>query len=607
MPFVEAGDGLRFQLLRVSSPGAPALRAHFTDFRLPEGARVYIYGLGPGATAGRVFGPFSGAGPLETEEFWTDVVDGSEMVVELQIAGEPLADLPFRLAEVEAASPPANVETGEASRDGEPEWRVSMYRGAPLYHKVENGLAVFEGDIILGRADELLPADVEREKTARHDSIGISNSRYLWPQGVIPYVVGPGVSTSLVGSAAQHWNTVMAGIIQWVPRTTQANFVYFYASSPATCQSSVGMIGSAQILYLGSYCSVGNTIHEMGHAVGLWHEHTRADRNTKVTVLWQNIMTSAYGNFSQQTVNGFDIGPYDYGSIMHYPANGFSANGLPTIETIPPGIPIGQRSGLSAGDIAGVQLLYSKAPSTPTTTTTSATVAVSPSGPKVAADGVAVTGSSVFQWIAGSFHTLSAPLSYPLGDYRYQFAKWSDGGAASHNVVTPTAPVAYTAYFTRQNKVTATASGGGSVSISPMSADSYVNDGTRLSLTATPWANYCFASWSGLIAGTPATTTLTASQPYALQANFVVGAATVSPTSIVVPASGGTGTISVAISSGCAWTAQSSVNWVQIQTQKAPTGSGVVTYTIPKNTGKLSRTAVILVANKQVAFYQAAR
>ena len=45
---------------------------------------------------------------------------------------------------------------------------------------------------------------------------------------------------------------------------------------------------------------------------------------------------------------------------MHYGANAFSKNGLPTIETIPAGIPIGQRGGLSAGDIASVQWLYSQ-------------------------------------------------------------------------------------------------------------------------------------------------------------------------------------------------------------------------------------------------------
>jgi hypothetical protein len=62
-------------------------------------------------------------------------------------------------------------------------------------------------------------------------------------------------------------------------------------------------------------------------------------------------------NFDQHIVDGDDIGPYDYGSIMHYPATAFSRNGQPTIVA-KNGAPIGQREGLSAGDIAAMQALY---------------------------------------------------------------------------------------------------------------------------------------------------------------------------------------------------------------------------------------------------------
>lgn len=49
---------------------------------------------------------------------------------------------------------------------------------------------------------------------------------------------------------------------------------------------------------------------------------------------------------------------YDYASVMHYETDAFSANGLPTIEPLTPGIPIGQRVNLSATDILEVRLLY---------------------------------------------------------------------------------------------------------------------------------------------------------------------------------------------------------------------------------------------------------
>ena len=43
--------------------------------------------------------------------------------------------------------------------------------------------------------------------------------------------------------------------------------------------SAVGMIGGVQFLTLGGPISVGNAIHTIGHAVGLWDEQSRADRD----------------------------------------------------------------------------------------------------------------------------------------------------------------------------------------------------------------------------------------------------------------------------------------------------------------------------------------
>ena len=41
---------------------------------------------------------------------------------------------------------------------------------------------------------------------------------------------------------------------------------------------------------------------------------------------------------------------YDYGSVMHYGATAFSANGKATITPLQQGVTIGQRQGLSATD-----------------------------------------------------------------------------------------------------------------------------------------------------------------------------------------------------------------------------------------------------------------
>ena len=63
-------------------------------------------------------------------------------------------------------------------------------------------------------------------------------------------------------------------------------------------------------------------------------------------------------NFDQHITDGDDVGSYDYGSIMHYPREAFALDpGRPTLVT-PHGEAIGQRLGLSAGDIAAVAEMY---------------------------------------------------------------------------------------------------------------------------------------------------------------------------------------------------------------------------------------------------------
>lgn len=59
--------------------------------------------------------------------------------------------------------------------------------------------------------------------------------------------------------------------------------------SDSSCASYVGCHGGGQPVYFAASCSVGNLCHELMHALGMYHEHTRFDRDQYISVLWQSI------------------------------------------------------------------------------------------------------------------------------------------------------------------------------------------------------------------------------------------------------------------------------------------------------------------------------
>ena len=61
-----------------------------------------------------------------------------------------------------------------------------------------------------------------------------------------------------------------------------------------------------------------NVGHEIGHALGLYHDQARADRDKFVNILFENIEKGKESNFMKE--GSKDIVPYDYHSIMHYPS-----------------------------------------------------------------------------------------------------------------------------------------------------------------------------------------------------------------------------------------------------------------------------------------------
>ena len=597
LAFEISDDGMRYIALRLRKEEAVATRVHISGMHLSVGQKLYIYA----ADASRVYGPFTGAGPVESGEFWSEAIAG-DLIVELQVGPEVVADLPFVIDAIEGAE---TVGAEPAAEEPVRESRVSMYQGVPVEHVVVGGMAVYEGDILLGPASAMSPVTVGSKRSGR-SAVAITGARYRWPNGTMPYVIASNIpSPERITKAINHWNTVMAGTVRMVPRTTESNYLTFVLSSSAgTCSSYVGMLGyGSQPVNVGNYCSTGNMIHEIGHAWGLWHEHTREDRDRYVIVNWANISSTESYNFSQNISNGDDIGGYDYNSVMHYNGTAFSVNGLPTLVTIPAGIPIGQRAGLSTGDIAAIRMLY---PNTAITDPVPVSVSVisNPPGSSISVDNVEYVAPATFTWIPGSTHTLAANNTVANGE-RHTFTSWSNAGAQSQTFVAPDSSVGLKAEFGVAYSVNGKAGLGGTVYASPSSTDGFYPSGNVVTLNANPVSGYCFSNWTGLIAGTPNRVDLAVTKAYDLIANFQPGSIGLTASLLNPSAAGANYTIGVRATSGCTWGAYSMAPWVTITSGQSGSGSGTLTVSVAPNPTSAARSAAVSVGYKTFVVSQA--
>lgn len=181
-----------------------------------------------------------------------------------------------------------------------------------ISYRLVDGLLISYGDVMIGKptsADVAEQGFVALPKTGR------------WPGKEIAYALHQDLQNpERVMAAIAYFNENTE--VRFVPlKEGQADSIVFAPTNIPLCLSYVGRVGGHQPIYLDDRCSEREIVHEIMHALGFIHEHSRPDRDNYITVRWNNIEPDRHSQFEiapEELSGPMKDRPFDYNSIMIY-------------------------------------------------------------------------------------------------------------------------------------------------------------------------------------------------------------------------------------------------------------------------------------------------
>ncbi|UQN07942.1 M12 family metallopeptidase [Deinococcus sp. QL22] len=133
-----------------------------------------------------------------------------------------------------------------------------------------------------------------------------------------------GTELDTINNTIANWNAVVSNKPKWVPGTggttiKVVNSIPFGPCGFAPIGYSQQRLVPLLLISRDRDCfTPGLILHEMGHVVGLNHEHQRCDRDTFVDL---NYSWWDFLNYNKLCAMGQHNDIYDYSSLMHYGGN----------------------------------------------------------------------------------------------------------------------------------------------------------------------------------------------------------------------------------------------------------------------------------------------